>query len=238
MSAVSWIKTHKAESFGIALVVVAGVIYVKNRFSGSSSIPAANTSNATIGTSTGGSSPGTTTSTGTSTPTNNNAGSNSAINADLQALTQAVDSLLSSGQLGSTTNNVTYNVTPMSSPSSTTTTKGNGALTSTTTASTTTTPSYSTPSYSTPTKNWVPQGNTVVPGLNPTTIPGWTSKPTNGKSIFPATSTPFKLPGYNFHAAPASHVQKAVSHPVQHKVVRTGPRTATVVGGGGRQIHG
>ena len=109
----NWIKTHKLEAGVLAIGFVAIVLYVRSH--GSSSVPAANTSNATIGTDTGAgsgsntSSPGGQTSGGGGSPSNN-----SGLNADLAALTQAVDALVAQGAVPgntTTTNNITYNLT-------------------------------------------------------------------------------------------------------------------------------
>ena len=125
MSVVDWIKAHKTESFLIAGAGIAGIIIIKNKLGGST--PAANTSNATIGTNTGSGSGGSTapaSPTATATSGGSGAGSGlqsglAALQQDVTDLTTAVGKLAAAGKVNpSTTTNNTYNVT-LTNPSTT-----------------------------------------------------------------------------------------------------------------------
>ena len=138
MSVVDWIKAHKTESFLIAGAGIAGVIIIKNKFFGGSSAPAANTSNATIGTNTGDGSSGNTapaSPSATATSGGGGAGSGlqsgmSALQQDVTDLTKAVGKLVAAGKVpASNTTNTTYNVT-LTNPSTTGTNVGSTGTTS------------------------------------------------------------------------------------------------------------
>ena len=125
MSVVDWIKAHKTESFLIAGAGIAGIIIIKNKLGGSA--PAANTSNATIGTNTGSGSGGSTapaSPSATATSGGGGAGSGlqsglAALQQDVTDLTTAVGKLAAAGKVKpSTTTNNTYNVT-LTNPSTT-----------------------------------------------------------------------------------------------------------------------